>query len=225
MGFDFLSDNLLLLAWNLGWLLMINVLGLFLLICHKHYQRWRRQLATVEIDKLLSQLVDPELFHEKNQRFHELLKFYFRTDYLDLLYAWVHERLRLAGASAEVYIDNSARCGLFDGISRNLEDKKPERVCIALEVSGLANLRQYIGQVEKFTWSKIYAPFACHALVRIDFEMGMESLFRAYGHKMVNNAELLTICAEIDPVKLQVWSKEDLRWPLPEVLQMYLICE
>ena len=224
MGFALVSDSLLFFAWNLAWLLMVTVLGLFILISHKHYQRWRREQATVQINKLLSQLVDPELFRETNPEFNNRLNFYYRTDYLDLLYAWVRKRLGLNDFIAQIYIDNSARCGLFDQISRNLEEKKPERVCVALEVCGLASLRTYSIYVEKFTWSKGYAPFACHALVRIDFEAGMESLFRAYNHKLVNNAELLTICAEIDPVMLRDWSRESLHWPLPEVLQRYLVC-
>lgn len=218
-----LSDNLLLFAWNLAWLLMLSVVMLFLLICWKHWRRYRRYKSTVGINQLLERLPDPDLFREPNLDFHAELKSCLENDYLDLIYAWVRFAQKLESAPAAMFIQNSARCGMFDLIGRNLGGSDPARICVALEVCGLARLSTYVPQVEGYTWKAIYAPFACHALVRMDFQEGMSALFRAYGRGLVNNAELLIVCSEFDKSALLDWAKETLHMPLPEVLRKYWV--
>ncbi len=217
-----LSDNLLLIALNLACLLMLSVLVLFALICQKHWQRRRRYRATAEIDRLLIQMSDPELFRESNQAFHDQLQAYYASDdYPDLLYAWTRRCQRLVGSERDIYCNNSNRCGLFDQLPENLSGHNPATICIALEVCGLAGMPRYIGVVESYSWQPVYAPFACHALVRMNFEEGMESLLRAYGHGYVNNSELLTICSEFSQQRLATWASQSTHWPMPEVLRQY----
>lgn len=215
------SDDLLLFAWNLAWLLMLSVAGLFMLICRKHYQRRRRYRAVAEIDRLLNRVTDPELFHESNTEFHRRLKQYYAHDYLDLLYAWTRKCQQLNGAEREIFCNNSTRCGLFDRIPENLKGIEAAQICIALEVCGLAAMTQYAEQVTRYTWLPTYAPFACHAMVRMNFENGMECLFRAYGHQLINNGELITICSEFSQDKISAWATQSTHWPLPEALYQY----
>lgn len=202
---------------------MSSVIVLFLLICRKHYQRHIRYIANQEIDQLLLQLKSPELFRESNVEFHHRLRHYYDRDYLDLLYAWVRICQQLLPRDRDVFVANSERCGLYERIPQNLNNSHAARICVALEVCGLAKLTNFIEEVERYTWRRIYAPFACHALVRMNFEEGMESLFRAYGHQLVNNAELLIICAEVTQDRVALWAKQSSRWPLPEVLQKYWV--
>ena len=218
-----LSDNLLLFAWNLTWLLMLSIIVLFLLICHKHYQRGCRYRIGTEIDSLLKQLTDPELFHDSNVAFHQRVRHYFQHNYIDLLYAWTRQCQKLSGTERIIYCNNAARCSLFEKIPDNLCGHDSAKICIALEVCGLANMIRYTALVEPYSWEHTYAPFACHALVRMNFAEGMECLLRAYGHQYVNNGELLTICSEYSKEQLQDWAIQSTRWPLPEVLRTHWI--
>lgn len=218
-----LSDNLLLFAWNLSWLLMLSVVCLFLLICRKHYLRHKRYTATRHIDLLLAQMTDQELFAQTNHAFHSQLAGFYKTDYLDLLYAWVRYFQALVPEQRISYLQNSSRCGIYDRLPENLSESDPARICISLEVCGLAGLIQYVAEIERYSWLPIYAPFACHALVRLNFDEGMKSLFRAYGHRLINNAEMLIICSEYTPSHLSTWATESGHWPLPTVLQEYWI--
>lgn len=216
-----LSDNLLLFALNLACLLMFSMLLLFVLICRKHWQRRKRLEATVEIDKILGKMSDQGLFRETNRAFHGRLRYYYEHDYLDLLYACVRHCQALSGQELETYRNNAVRCGLFDRIPKNLRGSDAARICIALEICGLAGLRQYVADIEPYSWQPVFAPFACHALVRLDFADGMESLFRAYSHNLVNNCELLMICSEFGRSELVAWASQSSHWPLPVVLHQY----
>lgn len=221
--YESISDSLLLFALNLAALLLLSVALLFILICRKHWQRKKRHREAIEIDRLLECLTDASLFHESNHQFHGQLRHYFGHNYLDLLYAFARTGRRLSGKRLDTYYLNASRCGLFEQIPLNLKSNNPEKICIALEICGLAGLQQFINIVENYSWQPIYAPFACHALVRLNFSDGMASLFRAFGHKLVNNSELLIICGEIEKDKLVSWASESCHWPLPEVLEKYWI--
>lgn len=218
-----LSDNLLLFAWNLACLLTLSVAGLFLLICWKHYQRRQRYRAMTEIEHLLNQLLDPDLFREPNHDFHAQLRQYYDQDYIDLIYTWTRICQKLPPGQRDIYCQNSARCSLFDRIPENLDGRDPARICIALEVCGLARMTRYTDLVLRFSWLPIYAPFACHALLRMNFEEGMACVLRAYGHQLISNAELLTLCAEFSKHELTAWATQTGHWPLPEVLGKYWI--
>lgn len=218
------SDNLLLFAWDLAWLLLLSVLLIFVLICRKHYQRNQRYRKMAEIECLLDSLKDPELFAAKQIEFHRRLRYFYENNYLDLLYAWTRKCQALTGIDREIYCNNAARCGLLDKIPENLNDKSPAKVCIALEVSGLAKLAQFTSLVEQFSWEPVYAPFACHALVRMDYSEGMRSVFRAYGHKLLNNSEVLAISSEYTQAQIVEWARETGHWPLPLVLTTYWVC-
>lgn len=218
-----LSDNLLLFAWNLAWLLMLSVAGLFLLICRKHYQRHHRYRTMAEIDRLLNQLLDPELFREPQTDFHERVRQYYVRNYLDLIYTWARQAQQLSNVEREIYCHNSERCGLFDRIPENLNSRDPARVCIALEVCGLARMTQYTDLALRLSWLPLYAPFACHALVRMNFEEGMPCVLRAYGHQLISSGELITICTEFSKHELTTWAKQTVHWPLPEVLYKYWV--
>lgn len=202
---------------------MLSVAALFVLICRKHYQRHRRYRAVAEIDRLLDQLTDSELFHESNTAFHQRLRQYYAHDYLDLLYTWTRQFRQLPEAARETYCHNSARCGLFDRIPENLHSSDSAQICIALEVCGLATMTQYTAEVARYTWLPTYAPFACHAMVRMNFEDGMECMLRAYGHRLINNGELITICSEYSQQRLVEWATQSTHWPLPEALQKYWV--
>lgn len=218
-----LSDKLLLFAWNLAWLLMLSVAGLFFLICRKHYQRRQRYRTMAEMDRLLQQLCDPELFRVANVNFHERVRHYYDRDYLDLIYTWTRQCQNLTRSERDIYCQNSARCGLFDRIPENLAGRDPARICIALEVCGLASMTRYMDLVLRFSWMPIYAPFACHALVRMNFDEGMACVLRAYGHQLISSVELITICAEFGKQELTAWATQTAHWPLPEVLRKYWI--
>lgn len=221
--YESVSDNLLLFALNLGALLLLSVVVLFALICRKHWQREKRHREAYEIERLLKCLTDTGLFHQSNQRFYAKLHGFIDHHYLDLLYAFARISRTLSGKDLETYYVNAVRCGLFEQIPHNLISTNPEKICIALEICGLAGLRQHINIIENYSCQPVYAPFACHALVRLNFDEGMASLFRAFGHNVVNNAELLIICSEFDQQKLVAWAFESSHWPLPEVLQKYWI--
>lgn len=222
--FELHFDNLLLFAWNLAWMLMLSVLVMFVLICRKHYQRNQRYQKMAEIERLLVVMTDLELFIEKQPEFHSRLRYFYENNYLDLLYAWTRKCQGLTDSVREIFCNNAARCGLFEKIPENLNDKSPSKVCIALEVSGLAQLTQFTCLVERFSWEPIYAPFACHALVRMNFSEGMRSVFRAYGHTLLNNSEMLAICSEYSPSQLLEWANETGNWPMPKVLTTYWVC-
>lgn len=215
------SDNLLLFAWNLAWLLMLSVAILFALICRKHYERYKRYKALAEIENLLDQIANPELFQGVNFIFHERLRYFYERDNLDLMYAWAKKCKALSADARTIYCNNSARLGLFNRIPAYLASSNSSRICIALEVCGLADIREYIEEVGRYSWLPVYAPFACHALVRINFDEGMKSLFRAYGHQIISNSELLNICSEFSSMKLNAWAVESMHWPLPRVLNEY----
>ena len=218
-----LSDNLLLFAWNLTCLLMLSVAGLFFLICRKHYQRRQRYRAVTEIDRLLKQMTDPELFNESNVAFHERLRHYYDHNYVDLLYTWTRQFQKLTAVERDLYCNNSARCGLFDHISENLNDRDSAKVCISLEVCGLARMTSFAEQVMRYSWAPTFAPYACHALVRMNFDEGMPCVLRAYGHQLISNAELISICTEFSKDELTSWATQTAHWPLPEVLHKYWV--
>lgn len=218
-----ISNSVQLFALNLGALLLLSITVLFILICRRHWRRSKRHQEAIEIDRLLERLKDASLFHESNHQFHHRLHRYYDHNYLDLLYAFAKTGRTLTGKNLETFNNNASRCGLFEQIPLNLKSKNPEKICIALEICGLAGLQQYIHAVENYSWQPVFAPFACHALVRLNFPEGMASLFRAFGHKLVNNSELLTICSEFEKAQLVIWASETSHWPLPEVLQKHWI--